>query len=45
MTVLAHAGHWATNLAFFAPVLVLPLALYAMVLVGRRHPEEPEDDG
>lgn len=41
--VLAHAGHWATNLAFFGPVVVLPLGLYAVVLADRRR-GEPEDD-
>lgn len=34
--LLAHAGHWATSLAFFGPVLVLPLALYVAARMGRR---------
>lgn len=33
--ILAHLGHWV-SLAFFGPVLVLPLGLYAVVLVERR---------
>ena len=36
MAVLAHAGHWTTTLAFFGPLVVLPLGLYAVVLVERR---------
>ena len=34
-TVFAHFGHWGTSLAFFAPVIVLPLGLF---LVARRTP-------
>ncbi len=30
--VLAHAGHWATAAAFFGPVIVLPLGLWAVAL-------------
>ena len=43
MTVVyAHFGHWSTSLAFFAPVVVLPLGLW---IVARRHPPiEPDDD-
>lgn len=36
MTVLAHLGHWSTTVAFFGPVLLLPLACYGLVLVERR---------
>jgi hypothetical protein len=36
MLILAHIGHWTTSLAFFGPVLVLPLGLYAVVLIERR---------
>lgn len=32
--VLAHAGHWAAAAAFFGPVLVLPLGLWATTLRG-----------
>lgn len=34
--VLAHIGQWTTSLAFFGPVLVLSLGLYAAVVVERR---------
>jgi hypothetical protein len=34
MFVLAHVGHWTTSLAFFGPVLILPLALYLMARFG-----------
>lgn len=40
--VLAHVGHWATNLAFFGPVIVLPLGLYVMVLLERRREVDDE---
>lgn len=36
MVVLAHIGHWTTQLAFFGPVIVLPLGLYVVVLIERR---------
>ncbi|MBA2349478.1 MAG: hypothetical protein H0V81_14415 [Solirubrobacterales bacterium] len=32
--VLAHAGHWATAAAFFGPVVVLPIGLWATTLRG-----------
>jgi hypothetical protein len=35
MVVLAHIGHWTTSLAFFGPVLVLPLALYLVMRFGK----------
>lgn len=34
--LLAHLGHWMTTIAFVGPVLVLPLGLYALVLLERR---------
>lgn len=40
--VLAHAGHWVTNLAFFGPVVLLPLGLYMIVLVERRREGDAE---
>ena len=42
--VLAHIGHWTTNLAFFGPVIVLPLGLYAVVLIERRRDPDCSDD-
>lgn len=44
--VLAHIGHWTTSLAFFGPVILLPLGLYAALLIERRRargraPEAP----
>lgn len=41
--VLAHAGHWATAAAFFGPVVVLPLGLWAATLV-RGDAEHPSAD-
>jgi hypothetical protein len=35
MFILAHLGHWTTSLAFFGPVLVLPLALYLVMRFGK----------
>jgi hypothetical protein len=32
--LFAHIGHWTTSLAFFGPVLVLPLALYLFARYG-----------
>ena len=40
MTVFAHIGHWTTSLAFFAPVVVLPLGLF---LVARFSGQGPSD--
>jgi len=34
--VLAHIGHWTTSLAFFGPVVLLPLGLYAAAVMERR---------
>lgn len=44
--VLAHIGHWTSLLPFFGPVLVLPLGLYAVVLLDRRggRLEDDEDE-
>lgn len=38
--VLAHVGHWAAAAAFFGPVILLPLGLWATTLRGgnRDHP-------
>lgn len=37
--VLAHAGHWAAAAAFFGPVVVLPLGLWATTLrAGEKEP-------
>ncbi len=36
MTLLAHVGHWTTTLAFFGPLVLLPLGLWVVVLVERR---------
>lgn len=33
--VLAHFGHWSSSLAFFGPVLVLPLGLYLVARFGK----------
>jgi hypothetical protein len=34
--VLAHIGHWTTSLAFFGPVVLLPLGLYGAAVMERR---------
>lgn len=36
MTVLAHVGHWSTTIAFFGPVVLLPVGCYVLVLLERR---------
>jgi hypothetical protein len=36
MTVFAHFGHWTTSLAFFAPVVILPLGLFLTARAGQR---------
>jgi hypothetical protein len=41
-TVFAHFGHWSTSLAFFAPVIVLPLGLY--IVARRSPPPDPPDE-
>lgn len=41
--VLAHAGHWLTAAAFFGPVVVLPLGLWAATAFGDRK-EQPSAD-
>ena len=38
--IFAHFGHWSTSLAFFAPVIVLPLGLF---LAARFSGREPSD--
>jgi hypothetical protein len=40
--MLAHAMHWATSAAFFAPVVLLPAAL--LVHARRWAPELDDDD-
>lgn len=40
MTVVAHIGHWATSVAFFAPVLVLPLGLFLVARFSGRAPQD-----
>lgn len=42
--VLAHIGHWTTSLAFFGPVIVLPLGLYAWLLLERRRARGEDPD-
>lgn len=39
-TLLAHVGHWTTTIAFVGPVVLLPLGLYAIVLIERRRGDE-----
>jgi cytochrome c-type biogenesis protein CcmH/NrfF len=36
MTVLAHVGHWATQLIYLAPVLVIVVALLVSWLRDKR---------
>jgi len=38
--ILAHLGHWTTSLAFFGPVMVLPLALYLITRFGNSHDDQ-----
>ncbi len=38
-TVIAHAGHWLTSLAFFGPVVVLPLGLFLAARLSGRSPQ------
>ena len=40
MTVFAHIGHWTTSLAFFAPVVVLPLGLFLAARFSDRAPSD-----
>lgn len=43
--ILAHIGHWTTSLAFFAPVVILPLGLFlAMRLSDRAPTDGPSPD-
>ncbi len=39
--IFAHIGHWATSIAFFAPVVVLPLGLFLAVRFSGRAPSGP----
>lgn len=43
--VFAHLGHWTTALAFFGPVVILPLGLYAVVLLDRRREDGRDESG
>lgn len=40
---LAHAGHWAVNLLYVAPVIVTGLALLVVSRVGPRGETDQDD--
>jgi hypothetical protein len=42
--ILACATHWETSVAFFAPVIVLPLGMYLLILWERRHGDPDDED-